>query len=412
MNKLWRMGLLGCLLVSAAATADLPPDKMFQVEKIGSRDGRHIVVLGDFSIPFATDGRSHILDADSGDYLGVINTGFWHGGVMLPKSRNIIVSAETYFSRGTRGKRTDIVAFYDGDTLEANDETRIPPKRFTPVKMQATSVLSDDDRFAFVLNHTPAASVSVVDIERREFVVEVDIPGCFYLYPTGNRSFNAICANGSFLSVELDDAGSPVELTRTDVLFDTEEDLVTSGGVRVGDTWYHVSQKGFLYGFKTTDAGTEVLPHWSLFSDAERQDDWRISGFQHLAVHTASDRAYVLTHQGGPETFEDPGTEVWIYDLNTKQRIEIIQLQRMALSIEVSQDKQAQLYALAADFNIPEELQGQLLQSGDAHILEKIMDLVLDVYNLDDRTLQLSIKDIGAFPSYIQVWPATETDGG
>ncbi|MBE9540108.1 MAG: amine dehydrogenase, partial [Proteobacteria bacterium] len=210
--------ILGALL-SFAASATLEPEEMFRVEQLASREGRHIVVLGDFSIPHTTDGRAHIIDADRGDYLGVVNTGFWHGGVLLPRSKNLIVSPETYFSRGTRGKRTDIVAFYDAQTLQPLAETEIPPKRFTPVKMQASSALSDDDRFAFVLNHTPAASVSVVDVQNRVFTAEIDIPGCFNLYATGRRSFNVICANGGFLQVEVDDNGKPASLTRTEVLF-------------------------------------------------------------------------------------------------------------------------------------------------------------------------------------------------
>jgi len=411
-NKLARYGLLFGLILSAGTRATLPPEEMFRVESLGSREGRHIVVLGDFSLPYATDGRSHIIDTDSGTYLGVVNTGFWHGGVLLPRSKNLIVSPETYFSRGTRGERTDIVAYYDPVTLQVLAETKIPPKRFTPVKMQGSKGLSDDDRFAFILNHTPAASVSVVDLESRSFTAEIDIPGCFNLYPTGNRSFNAICANGGFLRVEVDDNGLPASLTRTDVLFDAEEDPVTVSGVRVGDTWHHLSQGGYVHGFTSIGQDTTAVPRWSLFTDEERADDWRISGFQHLAIHAASARVYALVHQGPPETHEDPGTEVWVYDLATHERIEKIELERMALSIEVSQDNKHQLYAIAADFNVPTAIQIVLYLMDGPPALEKIMDLVLDVYDAGSGELQRSVKEIGALPSYIQVWPATLSGAG
>jgi len=376
-NKLARYSLLFGLILSAGTRATLPPEEMFRVESLGSREGRHIVVLGDFSIPYTTDGRSHIIDTDSGTYLGVVNTGFWHGGVLLPRSKNLIVSPETYFSRGTRGERTDIVAFYDPVTLQPLAETEIPPKRFTPVKMQGSKGLSDDDRFAFILNHTPAA-----------------------------------CANGGFLRVEVDDNGQPASLTRTDVLFNAEEDPVTVSGVRVGDTWYHLSQGGYLHGFTSIDQDTTAVPRWSLFTDEERADDWRISGFQHLAIHAASGRVYALVHQGPPETHEDPGTEVWVYDLATHKRIEKIELERMALSIEVSQDNKHQLYAIAADFNVPTAIQIVLYLMDGPPALEKIMDLVLDVYDAGTGELQHSVKEIGALPSYIQVWPATLSGAG
>lgn len=398
-------------LVSVPVLATLPTEEMFLVETVGSREGRHIVVLADFAIPQALDGRSHILDADSGEYLGAINAGFWHSGVLLPRTRDVIVSPETYFSRGSRGERSDIFAFYDANTLDFLGETEIPPKRFTAVKAQGSSALSDDDRFAFLLNHTPAASITVVDLETREFVTEVDIPGCFNLYAVGARRLNALCSHGGFMTIEFDDSGNVISATRSEALFEAYEDPITVSGVRVGDTWYYVSKAGYVHGFRSDDSGISALPKWSLFTDKEREDDWRISGFQHLAIHGDSGRVYALVHQGGPETFEDPGTHVWVYDLESGRKIDELELERMALSIEVSQDADAQLYALAADFNIPELFQIYIYLTEGAHALEKIADFVLDVYGAQSGELLRSIKEVGAFPTYIQVWPANKSEG-
>jgi len=405
-TRLW-ICWIGFMVVVGPAMATLDNEPMFIVETMPGREDGHIVVLADFSIPFATDGRSHIIDTDSGNYLGVVNTGFWHSGVMLPRNRDIIVSPETYFSRGTRGERTDVVVFYDAKTLQPLGETVIPPKRFTAVKMQGTSALTDDGRFAVVLNHTPAASVSVVDLETRQFVAEIDIPGCFNIYAIGERTINAICGNGGFMRIELDENGNEKKITRGDSLFDAMADPVTVSGVRVGDTWYHLSIGGYLHGFQSTDIDTRQIAHMSLFTDQERDDDWRISGFQHLAIHRESGRVFVLVHRGGPETFEDPGTHVWIYDLESGEKIEERELERMALSIEVSQDKKAQMYALAADLHISKLAQFYVYLTQGEHTLETIMDFVLDVYDAGDGTLQRSIQQVGKFPTYIQVWPAT-----
>jgi methylamine dehydrogenase heavy chain len=247
----------------------------------------------------------------------------------------------------------------------------------------------------------------VVDLASRDFVTEVDIPGCFNIYATGNRRLNALCSHGGFMTIEFDDAGKVLNLVRSDALFDAYDDPVTVSGVRVGDVWYHLSMDGYMHGFRSDKDGVTALPRWSLFSDDERDDEWRISGFQHLAIHADSGRAYVLVHQGAPETFEDPGTHVWVYDLASGARIEEVELERIALSIEVSQDADAQLYALAADFNIPALFQVYLYLTEGAPALEKIADFVLDVYQAQTGKLLRSVKEVGAFPTYIQVWPKT-----
>lgn len=404
--RLW-ISWIGFMVAAIPAVAALDSEIMFVVETMPDRKNSHIVVLGDFSVPFITDGRSHIINTDTGEYLGVVNTGLWHSGVMLPRDSNIIVSPETYFSRGTRGERTDVVVFYDAETLEPISETVIPPKRFTAVKMQGTNALTDDGRFAVVLNHTPATSISVVDLDARKFVTEIDIPGCFNIYPIGERTINAICAHGGFMTIELDDSGNEKKITRSDILFDAMADPVTVSGVRVGDTWYHISKGGYLYGFQSTVAGTSQSERWSLFTDEERQDNWSISGFQHLAIHRESGRAFVLVHQGGPEAFEDPGTHVWIYDLASGEKIEERELERMALSIEVSQDDNAQMYALAADLHISKLAQFYVYFTQGEHTLQRIMDFALDIYDAEEGTLQRSVQQVGQFPTYIQVWPAT-----
>lgn len=405
--------VLACLLLGTVlAHATLPVESLMQVELMPDRTNRHVVALSDFSIPAAPDGRAHFIDTDSGKYLGFVSTGYWYSGINLPATSNLLISPETYFSRGTRGKRTDVVTFYDGETLEPIDEVEIPPKRFTAVKMQGTSLLTDDDRFLVVLNFTPAASVTVVDVEARAVTDDVDIPGCFNIYPTGDRSFMSLCGNGSVLMLTLSNEGKVETQTRTEPLFDVWVDPITVSGVRDGANWHFVSKDGYLHTFNVTTENVSLQRRLSLISESERADNWRISGFQHLAIHRTEGRLYFLVHEGGPESFEDPGTHVWIYDIASGQKIDEIELERMALSIEVSQDDKAQLYAIAAEFNMPEIFQIYLYSVGGLPYLEKHLKLVLDVYEAGSGRFQRSIPEIGAFPSYIQVWEAPRSSTG
>ncbi len=174
-----------------------------------------------------------------------------------------------------------------------------------------------------------------------------------------------------------------------------------------GKSWHFISQKGFFHSFLTDGKQLIASEPWSLFNDKEREEDWRISGLQHLAVHQQSQQAYVLVHQGPPESFEDPGTHIWVYDLASGNRINEIKLERMAISIAVSQDSQAQLYSIAANFNLPFLFQMYVYLMEGEKSLEKHLKLVLDVYELNSGEFLRSIDEIGNYPSYIQVWPAT-----
>ena len=102
---------------------------------------------------------------------------------------------------------TDVVTFYDTRSLEVVGEAVIPPKRATGMPHRAYNGMSDDGRFVYVANMTPATSVSVVDTKTKSFAEEVPTPGCALVYPTGSRSFASLCGDGTALSVRLDANG-------------------------------------------------------------------------------------------------------------------------------------------------------------------------------------------------------------
>ncbi len=65
-----------------------------------------------------------------------------------------------------------------------------------------------------------------------------------------------------------------------------------------------------------------VAPGWSLFSDAERGDRWRVGGLQHLALHGASQRLYSLVHRGERGSHKQAGPEIWVYDVDKRERVD------------------------------------------------------------------------------------------
>ncbi len=332
------------LLGGGMASGEVPVDPMSPT-RILPDPSPHWVWLSDIVFPFMVDGRAWLVDADSGEFLGMLNTGFGYGSLVVPPSYKQLYSPETYFSRGTRGTRTDVVTFYDPRTLFPTGEVEIPPKRISGLATLTHTGLTDDERFLIIYNFTPAQSVTVVDVEQRRLVGEFDAAGCALVLPSGARRFQMICADGSLLTLTLSDTGEVVGRTRGEPFFDPDTDPVTEKAVRWGDTWVFASFEGYAHLVDVSGSTPKPTGRWSLFSAGERAENWRIGGFQHLALHEKTGRLYSLVHQGGKDSHKDPGTRVLVYDLAGKKKIASIDLTGPALLIQVTQDDEPLLLA-------------------------------------------------------------------
>jgi methylamine dehydrogenase heavy chain len=340
---------------------------------------KHWVWVNDFVFPHMADGMAYLVDGDSGSYLGTLSTGYGFAHVLLSRDGKLIYSPETYFSRGTRGTRTDVVTVYDAQTLKVLREIAIPPKRSSNLPMIANAALTDDDRFLMIYNFTPAQSVTVVDTKTHQFAGEVQSAGCALVYPTGPRSFFSVCGDGALLMAVLDEKGK-ARTQRTEPLFAVANDPVTEKPVRVGNTWYFVSFDGLIYPVSVTAEQAVVGKTWRLTSDAERQAGWRPGGLQQLAVDGSRGRLYAIMHQGGLSTHKDPGKDIWVYDVVTRQRTQRISFKNPASSIQLTSDTQPLLFSIAGDSSI------------------------LDVYDGQSGRLLRSVEHIGTTPT-IMVTP-------
>ena len=334
----------GASAQAAASGAALPNDAIVPSLTLPAASP-HWVWVNDVVFPHMADGQALLVDGDSGRFLGMLNTGFGFNRIVLPRDGRLIYSPESYFSRGNRGERTDVVSIYDARTLSPVGEIAVPAKRSTNMARMSNSELSDDDRFLLVYNFNPAQTLTVVDTRSRKFVGEVEIAGCALVYPTGPRSFFSLCADGSFLDTRLDDDGRPASQQRTKPMFDVKDDVTTEKGVRVGDTWLFVSKGGVLHSFDATPKGMVRGASWPLVTDAERKQDWRPGGLQPFAVHAGLKRFYALMHQGSVDTYKDPGKELWVYDLARKERVQRIELANMASAIQVTRDAKPLLFS-------------------------------------------------------------------
>jgi methylamine dehydrogenase heavy chain len=330
---------LGALLATAPALAPAA-DTVGTVTVLPEQPGPHWFWLSDIVLH-----RTALFDADSGGLLGTITSGSPGVGfailpLLSPDHREVYL-AESYFSRGVRGDRTDVVTIYDARTLQPLNEVVLPPKRAEYFPGNASSALSDDGRFMAVFNLTPMTSLSLVDARARTFVAEVSTPGCSLVYAAGPRRFFMLCANGEALLVTLDESGA-ASVARSARFFDPQTDPITEKAVRHSNEWLFVSFDGMIHPVDVSGDGFRPGEPWPLFDDADKHASWRVGGGQLLALHAPSGRLYVLVHQGGPDSHKEAGTEVWVYDMATRKRVQRIPMLNPLVSfigVEASLDR-------------------------------------------------------------------------
>lgn len=373
-----------CLLAAAIAAvtpgarAQLPAEPL-AVEELPPQPAPHWVWVNDISLSAVPDGRAFLVDGDSGRMLGMLSTGYSFTSVMVPRNGGVIYAPETYFARGTRGTRTDVVTIYDTRHLLPAGEIEIPPKRASVAAGIGAQAMTDDGRFLLIYNFTPSQSLTVVDTRARKFVGEIETAGCALVYPISPRSVFSICADGSLLVTELTEAGLAARRTRTPVLFDVQRDPLSEKGVRLGDSWLFASFDGVMHPLRSTPADVRAEPPWPLFTGTELAQQWRTAGLQHLAVHRATGRLFAVVHQGSRDTHKEPGAQAWVYDLASRKRVQVISFHNKAESIEVSQDAQPLLFAYS---------------------LEKTQ---LDIYDANSGNYLRSVGSLGQTPMILTV---------
>ena len=199
------------VLVASSAFGQLQPETTGNIETLPASYPPHWVLLQDGAFFHMLNGKVIVVDADSDDpekrVKGMADSSFI-GQFYQAKSRPELYIAETFYSRGTRGERTDVITIVDKTTLAPAGEVVIPPKRLSGMPTIFHLQAVDDEKLLLAYNFTPATSVSVVDIVNREFLGEIPIPGCSLVYPMAGRAFASLCTDGTMMSVQIDEDGN------------------------------------------------------------------------------------------------------------------------------------------------------------------------------------------------------------
>jgi methylamine dehydrogenase heavy chain len=337
---------IAVLLVSLAAfqaMAQVQPDVIGQ-EQMKPPEATWIMA--------GTFARPHIIfDLASGEMQGMLPLSVFTPAVEPNMDRGEIYAAESYYSRGSRGERTDIVNIYDMRTLSSVAEIEIPQKAAALPFRQYIGLL-DDGKHLTVFNMTPAQSVTVVDIAERTFVTEISTPGCALVMPVQGSSFMQLCGDGTLQLISLDEEGMESGRSRSDVFFSVEDDPLYDKPVAMGNGWLHLSFEGQVFETSSKDGKIALSEPWSILNEEDKTDTWKPGGGQILAYHKNLDLMFTLMHQGGKDTHEDAGNEVWVLDRKAQRRISRIKLPADASNIFISQTEDPLLVVNDPEFNL------------------------------------------------------------
>lgn len=352
--RIWLGGLALCLvsLVSlATATSEplgdasiepLKPETVY-VQRLG-QPSPHWLILNDPNFLGNMDSKIYLIDADRNHMLGMLAAGGWRNAVEYSSDFSTIYSPETYYSRTTRGQRTDVLSFYDVASLSPVDEIEIPAKRGSGAAHRSYSGRSDDGRFVYVFNMTPAMTVTVVDVVARKVTAEIGTDGCAMIYPSGNFSFLSLCGNGRIRQTILNQQGVLEETRFTDVFFDPQQDPLTEKATRLKGDWYFVSFHGAVHRVAASDAEVNPSGRWALLDQSELDAGWRPGGAHFLASHR-SGFLYVGMNQEGPDSHKKPAQQVWMMNVDDMSKRQVIEPPGPVTQLAVSQDTQPLLAA-------------------------------------------------------------------
>lgn len=291
---------------------------------------------------------TQIVDSTTGKMVGMVDTSRSSDMAIDPAGKFYYVS-ETIWSKGNRGTRQDLLTIYDANSLKLQTEVTFPGRLIIGAQVN-NFALSEDGKSAYIFNLTPAASVNIVDLVKRKFSRNVELPGCAGLMPIP-EGLVSVCSDGSLASLNL--SGSKAEITRSAPFFHATNDPVFDAfnySIKRKEAVF-ISYTGLIYTAKI-GLKPEIAAPFSIQAaaglrpgDTKPLDvNWLPGGRQLTAWHHASNHLYVLMHMGEFWTQKDPGEEIWDVDLSTKKVVKRFPLEDHIDNIAVTQGDKPKLF--------------------------------------------------------------------
>lgn len=387
-NRIFRLavGALALAIGAGLARAELPVEPTPSIRTLPSDYPDSFVFIVDGNFWGIESGK--VVIADVGDetqhHRGSVGAAQF-GYFAAAKARPELYVVETFYTRGHRGERTDVLTIYDKSTLEQIGEIVLPGgKRAQTLTERGAFQLSTDERFAYVFNFTPASSVTVVDLVKRRIVGDVDIPGCVHAFAIKN-GFASLCGNGGIASTKLDTNGGKIGQTMSAPFTDIDNDPMFTRPAVIGGVAYFPTYHGKIQEIDFNGEEAAVGEAWSIAAPEEapakkswldripgfgKKDksggQWLPSGWQLISSDDAG-RLYVLMRQ--TETIDDHdsgGDEVWVIDPRERKVLNRLKLRGDSQLIEVTGGADPYLLALNMDMSL------DVLKAGDGEFVRRI----------------------------------------
>jgi methylamine dehydrogenase heavy chain len=310
------------------------------------------IMVHDFNFNALHDGRGVVVDTanPASPIKGAVQIAQF-GNVLIGKDAKEIYTAETYYSRLSRGTRTDVITIWDKATLAPKGEIELPGgKRHQQVTYKNTFQFTNGQKWALVSNFTPAQSVTVVDLVGRKVLGDIDLPGCALIYPTGERGFSTFCADNTVTTIQLGPDGQLAGTVTSKPILDIDKQPLFGMPAMVGRTAWFLSYYGQLRAFDLSgDVAKPVGKPFFLPKTDGATPEWRPGGWQVIASDAAG-KLYILMNPSGREgSHKDGGTEVWVIDPVSQTRTARFPLQGVGISIEVTREATPRLIVARAD---------------------------------------------------------------
>lgn len=323
---------LGLTLASPACFGQLPPEQI-SVETMPAPGSNWFISK--------TGNGARVFDAESGEMLGQLSLSGWTPAMTMWNPREEFYAAESYFSRGSHGERTDMVTIYDFDNLSPIAEVIIP-NHMARLAVRGHLALLNNGRHLVVHNMNPGHSVSIVDVQDRVFVYELMTPGCAVNMAVAQNGFLQICGDGTLQLIQLDLSGFEEDRVRSDVFFNVQDDAVFDRAARTTDGWLLITHSGELFEVSVSGGEINVGEGWQMPSDGA--EGWRPGGRgEFLSVHHETGLAYIAMHEGDVDTHHERGTEIWVIDLNTQRLLQRMEMEEPVGTLLVTQEANPKL---------------------------------------------------------------------
>lgn len=293
-----------------------------------------------------------VFDTSTGKYVAQIETPILGDLAIDPAGKHYYV-AETVWTRRLHGTRQNFISVYDAHTLTLEGDIDIPG-RILVGNRERDFVVSDDGKTGYVYDFSPISSINVIDLVKRKFVKNVELPGCADLIPNQGVGVVSLCSDGSLASVNL--TGDKADITRTDPFFNATGDPVFDDVQfdRTKAEAVMLSYSGLVYTAKlgakpVVSAPFSIQEAAGLRKGETRPLDlnWYPTGHQPSALHRASGHLYVLMHAGEFWSHKDNATEIWDLDLAARKVVKRIAVDGGPNVINVTQEPEPKLVVLS-----------------------------------------------------------------